>query len=196
MSLQSRELFGLDPTRTTELLDAWAAGDAEAGEQLVGQLYPRLRELAHRARRGERPDRSMGTTALVHEAYLRLMRAEIDWAGAGHFLRVAAKTMRRVLVDRARARLRHKRGGDRKIIALEDGVEGIADDRPEEFVRLDEAIEALLRMDPRKGDAVELLYFGGLSYEEIARVLEVSEATVHRELRAARAWLRVELNRE
>lgn len=187
--------FGVEPGRVTTLLGAWSNGDAAAHETLVGLLYPRLRRLARRARRGEAAGHTLATTALVHEAYLRLMGADIVWADARHFLSVAARAMRRVLVDHARARNRNKRRGGAAVLALDGVDERVASpQRPVEFLHLDEAIERLLALDERKGIAIELLYFGGLSYAEIAQVLEMSSATVHRELRAARAWLHKELS--
>lgn len=188
------EYLGVDPVRAKELLAAWAQGDPNAREDLVALLYPRLRQLARQARRGESAGRTLRTTGLVHEAYIRLVDANVDWANTRHFLRVAARVMRRVLVDQARARKRDKRGGADQPVPFDVVVDEIgAPSQPDEFLGLNDAVEELLELDERKGTAVELLYFGGLSYDEIAKVLELSTATVHRELRAARAWLRTAL---
>lgn len=178
----------------TRLLREWRSGSDEAQDELLELLYERLRTLARRARRGEGAG-ALETTALVNEAYLRLVGADVDWANTGHFLALASRAMRRVLVDAARHRNRAKRGDGLQVVTLAHGEERVADvERPEDFVRLDEAIDELLTLDERKGRAIELYYFGGLSYGEIAKLLEISEATTHRELRAARAWLRKELD--
>lgn len=178
----------------TQLLQAWRSGSDDAQHELLELLYERLRRLARRARRGEGQG-ALNTTALVNEAYLRLVGADVDWSNTAHFLALASRAMRRVLVDAARHRNRAKRGDGLRMVTLAHGDERVADmQRPEDFVRLDEAIEQLLTLDQRKGRAIELYYFGGLSYGEIAKLLEISEATTHRELRAARAWLRKELD--
>ncbi|MBL4688992.1 MAG: sigma-70 family RNA polymerase sigma factor [Nannocystaceae bacterium] len=179
----------------TVLLHAWQGGDDAALEELVGVLYDKLRQLARHARRGEASNRTLDTSALVNEAYLRLAGADVDWADTRHFLAVAARAMRRVLVDDARRRSRKKRGAGGQIAVLGNASEQlVSPERPEDFLRLDEAVERLMTLDERKGRAIELFYFGGLSYGEVAKVLELSEATVHRELRAGRAWLRKELD--
>ncbi len=178
----------------TTLLRAWRDGSDAALEELVAVLYKKLRQLARNARRGDANNQTLDTTALVNEAYLRLVGADVDWSDSRHFLAVAARAMRRVLVDDARRRTRKKRGAGGQVARLGNADEHIASpQRPEEFLRLDDAIERLLALDERKGRALELFYFGGLSYAEVARALELSEATVHRELRAGRAWLHKEL---
>lgn len=185
---------GDEGARVTGLLHAWRDGDEAAHDDLVGILYTKLRQLARGARRGESPHRTLATTALVSEAYLKLVGADVDWADTRHFLAVASRTMRRVLVDDARRRGRKKRSDGGPPVALGDRAGEIpSPERPEDFLRLDEAIADLSSLDERKGRVVELFYFGGLSYGEVARILEISEATVHRELRAARAWLHKEL---
>ncbi len=185
---------GADP-EVTQLLNAWQDGSDEALEDLLPLVYAELRRLARSAMRGESEGHTLQTTALVHEAYVRLVGAEIEWEGSGHFMRVAARAMRRVLVDHARRRRSDKRGGGANAISL-DTLEHLlpARARTSDLVALDEALERLTALEERKGRAVELHYFGGLSYEEVAEVLEVSAATVHRDLRMAKAWLHKELS--
>jgi RNA polymerase sigma factor (TIGR02999 family) len=178
----------------TRLLIDWRDGDEEAFDALLPLVYEELRGLARRALRGEAEGHTLRTTALVHEAYVRLVGSSVDWEGSSHFMRVAARAMRRVLVDHARARKSQKRGSGAPMIAL-DALAGVLPDgsRPEDVIELDEAVERLIALEERKGRAVELHYFGGLSYDEVAEALEVSPATVHRDLRMARAWLYKEL---
>jgi RNA polymerase sigma factor (TIGR02999 family) len=174
----------------TRLLLEWRDGSGEALDELMPLVYGELRRLASRALRGEAQGHTLRTTALVHEAYVRLVGANVDWEGSRHFMRVAARAMRRVLVDNARKRRSHKRGSGSVPVGL-DTLEGVlpADSRPDDVLALDEALERLMTLDERKGRTVELHYFGGLSYVEVAEALEVSPATVHRDLRMARAWL-------
>lgn len=181
-------------TEVTRLLLAWRDGRGDAFDELLPLVYDELRRLASRALRGESAGHTLRTTALVHEAYVRLVGADADWEGSGHFLRVAARAMRRVLVDHARRRKSEKRGSGVSALGL-DTLEDVlpATTHPDEVIELDEALERLIALDERKGRAVELHYFGGLSYEEVARALDVSPATVHRDLRMARAWLYKEL---
>ena len=172
----------------TELLNAWKGGDSGAVDRLLPILYAELKRLASQQLRGESTGHTLQTTALVHEAYLRLVGADVAWEGRRHFFAVAAQVMRRVLVDHARSRRRGKRGGGEVAVPLQDEI-AAAPDRPADLVELDEALERLKTLDPRKAQIVDLFYFGGLSYEETASVLEISPATVHRDLRMARAWL-------
>ena len=182
------------PRDVTGLLVAWSEGEDEALQALLPLVYDELRRLASVALRGERSGHTLQTTALVHEAYVRLVGADVHWEGSSHFMRVAARAMRRVLVDHARKRKSQKRGSGAAPIDL-DSLEGVlpGEARPEDVIDLDEALERLIALEERKGRAVELHYFGGLSYEEIAEALGVSPATVHRDLRMARAWLYKEL---
>lgn len=178
----------------TALLLDWDNGREGAFDDLVPLVYDELRRLASLALRREGAGHTLRTTALVHEAYLKLVGADVGWEDSGHFMRVAARAMRRVLVDHARKRLRQKRGGGMRPIGLDtlkDVLPG--EGRPELVIELDEAMERLMTLEERKGRVVELHYFGGLSYDEIARTLEISSATVHRDLRMARAWLYREL---
>lgn len=172
----------------TTLIRHWRAGDEAALERLIPMVYAELKALAGRSLRRERPDHTLEATALVHEAYGRLVHAEIDFADRAHFFAVAARTMRRVLVDYARGRARVKRGGRRVDVTLEEQLASVQE-RPEEFLALDEALERLAAFDERKAKVVELHYFAGLTYAEIAGALEVSDVTVFRDLRLARAWL-------
>ena len=179
----------------TQLLVAWQNGEENALDALLPIVYAELRRLASSALRREGRGHTLQTTALVHEAYVRLVGSDVAWEGSGHFMRVASRAMRRVLVDHARKRRASKRGGGAAPLdldSLEGGLPG--DAPPEEIIELDEALERLIALEERKGRAVELHYFGGLSYEEVAEALDVSTATVHRDLRMARAWLLKELS--
>jgi RNA polymerase sigma factor (TIGR02999 family) len=179
-------------SEVSRLLVAWRQGDQRALDLLMPLVYDELRRLAQGQMRGERPDHTLQTTALVHEAYLRLCGADVAWEGRVHFLAVAATVMRRILVDHARSRDRVKRGGGADPVALEEAL-AVSPQRPEAVIALDEAIERLSALDERKARAVELHFFGGLTYEETAAALGVSAATVDRELRLAKAWLYREL---
>jgi RNA polymerase sigma factor (TIGR02999 family) len=173
---------------------ASAAGTAEL-ERLVPMVYDELRRIAHRQLRGERSDHTLDTTGLVHEAYLKLSRLErIEWRDRGHFLAAAAGVMRRVLVDYAVARKAGKRGNGRQRVPL-DEVLILADDRAEELLALDEALERLAGESGRAARIVEWRFFAGMSVEETADVLGISPATVKREWALARAWLTRELGR-
>ncbi|MGE0453174.1 MAG: ECF-type sigma factor [Vicinamibacteria bacterium] len=174
----------------TQLLRAWRGGNREALDRLLPVVYEELASLARGAMRGERRDHTLQTRALVHEAYLRLIDADVAWQDRAHFMAVAARTMRRVLVDHARAKRRHKRSGgvrvelDASLASAGPGLDVLA---------LHDALERLAAFDARKGQIVELHYFGGLNYDETAEALAVSAATVDRELRLAKAWLKHDL---
>jgi len=178
------------PGETTRLLSKWRAGDQGAFDRLLPLVYEELRRLASHYMRAERPDHLLQTTALVHEAYLRLVdQQEVSYETRNHFLAVAAQVMRHVLVDYARARCRAKRGGGAAPLPLED-IAVISDERAEELIAVDSALEGLMAFDLRKGRIFELRHFGGLSVDEAAEVLQVSPATVARDWRMAKAWLR------
>ena len=178
----------------TSLLIAWSDGDEAALATLVPRVYAELHGLAHHYMRSERTGRTMQTTALVHEAYLRLVDTKrVRWESRAHFLAVAAQAMRRILVDAARARATGKRGGGVQLVPL-DG-DALAPDRRAELVALDEALTALADVDPRKSQVVELRYFGGLTGKEAAAVLHVSPETVQRDWQVAKARLLRELSR-
>ena len=181
-----------DRVAATELLLRAGAGDAAAVAGIFPLVYEELRRLAHRHLAREAAGRTLGTTELVHEAYLRLVdQTRVSWTGRAHFLAVAATAMRRILVDHAR---RHnvKRGAGAEHVSLEaDAL--MCPDRADDFVSLDEALTALAERAPRKAKVVELRFFGGLSVEETAEVLRVSPITVMREWKSAKAWLYREL---
>jgi RNA polymerase sigma factor (TIGR02999 family) len=181
------------PKDLTGLLVAWRNGDRDALDRLVPEVYGELRRLAHHFMRSERPGHPLQTTALVNEAYLRMVDVtRVSWQNRAHFFAVAAQMMRRVLVDAARERDAQKRGGDIRFVPLED-AEAPGADRAVDLVALDEALDALARFDPRKARVVELRYFGGLDVAETAEVLEVSPDTVMRDWKMARLWLFREL---
>ena len=180
----------------TRLLLAWSDGDESALSQLIPLVQGELRRLASRSLRGERPGHPLQTTALVNEAYLRLIdQQNVDWQNRAHFFAVAAQIMRHLLVDHARARHYAKRGGGARYVALDEAA-AIAPERDAELLALDEALSRLAALDARKSRVVELRYFGGLSVEETAEVLGMSEITVKREWRKAKAWLYLELSGE
>ena len=178
----------------TSLLVAWSEGDDTALALLVPKVYAELHRLAHHQMRAERSGRTLQTTALVHEAYLRLVDTRrVRWESRAHFLAVAAQAMRRVLVDAARARRARKRGGAEPPVALDEALLA-APNRSSSLVALDDALTTLASVDPRKSQVVELRYFAGLSAAETAAVLGVSPETVQRDWRVAKAWLLRELS--
>jgi RNA polymerase sigma factor (TIGR02999 family) len=179
------------PGALTQLLIAWSQGDANALEQLTPLVYAELRKLAHRYMNRERAGHVLQTTAVVHEAFLRLLgNPQENWQNRAHFYAIAAQMMRRILVDYARASSREKRGGEITRVALEDVDAAVADTALDpDVIALDEALEKLAEIDPRRSRVVELRFFGGLSVEETAHVLQVAPDTVVRDWRVARAWL-------
>lgn len=181
------------PGEVTRLLRRWRDGDRAALDELIPIVYQELRRLARAQMRNERAGHTLQPTALVHEAYTRLGRLELDWQDRAHFLSMAARTMRRVLVEHARARRAVKRGGGAFAVTLTDNL---AVEPDVELERLDDALRSLGAHDARAERVLELFYFGGLTHREIAAVLEISATTVDRELRFGRAWLRQELEGE
>jgi RNA polymerase sigma-70 factor (ECF subfamily) len=178
----------------TRLLAAWSEGDQGALEELIPVVEMELRRLASRHMAGERPGHILQTTALVNEAYLRLVDwKNVQWQNRAHFFAVAAQMMRRILVDFARAQRRAKRGGAALPVSLADG-EDISVARSPDLVAVDDALKTLARLDARQSHIVELRFFGGLSHEETAHVLNVSVATVRRDWSLAQAWLYRELH--
>ena len=178
----------------TRLLRAWGAGDQAALEQLTPMVYAELRRRAHRYMKNERPDHTLQTTALANEAWLRLVNVStVDWKDRAHFFAIAAHMMRRILVDAARTRRREKRGGSAQRIDL-DQIPDISARRDPELIAIDDALETLAGLDPRKAKVIELRFFGGLSVEETAAVLKVHEQTVLRDWRLARVWLLREIS--
>ena len=187
---KSKPLKALVSGEATRLLLQWRAGDQTAFDKLLPIVYEELRQLASRCMRAERSGHMLQTTALVHEAYLRLVdQSDPNCETRNHFFAVAAQVMRHVLVDHARARSRAKRGGGVAELPLED-VAVISPERSEELLAVDAALESLMSFDVRKGRIFELRHFGGLSVDEAAQVLQVSPATVARDWRMAKAWLR------
>ena len=178
-----------DTHAVTALLHAWAGGDLQARDRLFSQVYTDLRRRAARYLRHERPDHSLRPPDLVHEAYLRLTdQQRVAWQNRSQFFGIASQMMRRILVDRARARQAAKRSGTFLSVGLDDAIAQSAP-RSCDVLSLDRALSELSSMDPRQGRLVELRYFGGLSLEETATLLEISPTTVKREWRIAKAWL-------
>jgi RNA polymerase sigma-70 factor (ECF subfamily) len=178
----------------TRLLLAWRAGDETALARLTPLVHQELERIARRCMRGERPRDSFQATALVHEAYLRLVDAQhVNWQNRAHFLAMAARLMRRILVDLARARRYRKRGGGAIPVSLSDAM--LVPDKTPDLVALDEALTALANFDERRSRVVELRFFGGLTVDETAAVLRISPETVMRDWKLARTWLRRELQR-
>jgi RNA polymerase sigma factor (TIGR02999 family) len=176
----------------TVLLNQLGAGDKEAGDRLFPLVYQELKKMAARYMRAERADHTLQPTALVHEAYLKLVDQSIEWHNRKHFFAVAAQVMRRILVDFARQASSEKRGGKRQKITL-DAALAYRDDRSNDVIAVDEALMRLEKLDQRQCRVVELRFFAGLSIEETADALELSERTVKREWTLAKAWLYSEL---
>ena len=183
----------MNPTSVTGLLLAWGRGNEGALEQLIPLVHRELHQIAQRCMAGERVGHSLQATVLVNEAYLRLIDAKnVAWHDRAHFLAVAARVMRRILVDHARTRHAQKRGGDAMQVAFDEELV-VTNEPREDFVALDDALEALATFDERKSRVVELRFFGGLSVEETATVLKVSPTTVIGDWRLAKAWLQREM---
>jgi len=181
-------------SETTLLLRAWAGGDRDALERLTPRVYRTLRRIAGAHLRNERPGNTLQATALVHEAYLELIDiTNVDWQHRAHFFAVSAQIMRHILLDRARRRVAAKRGGHAERVDL-DELPDLSGNRAEELIVLEDALNALAALDQRKARVVELRFFGGLSVEESAAVLEVSPETVMRDWKFARSWLQAELS--
>ena len=183
------------PREVTRLLAAWSQGDPLALEKLTQLVYEELRRLAHRYMAQQRGDHTLQTTALVHEAYLRLAgQGEPHYQNRSHFLAVAARAMRQILVDHARTALRQKRGAGAERVELDEAA-WVSAAPTREILDLNEALEKLATLDARKAQVVELRYFGGLKQQEIAEALNVSEVTVRRDWTFSRAWLYAELRK-
>ena len=177
----------------TGLLLAWGTGDEAALEQLLPIVHGELRRIARRCMAGERKGHSLQATALVNEAYLRLVDVQhVNWQNRAHFLAMSARLMRRILVDHARSKGYQKRGGGAVKVTFDEGLP-VVGGRDQDLVAVDDALEALAKIDERKGRVVELRFFGGLSVEETATVLKVSPETVMRDWKLAKAWLLREL---
>ena len=181
------------PKEITRLLVAWSDGDETALEELTPLVYEELHRLAHHYMSHERPGHTLQTSALVNEAYVRLVDwKNVRWQNRAHFFAVSAQFMRRILVDFARSRGYGKRGGGMKALALDEAAL-VSDEKGTDLVALDEALVSLAELDARQSKVVELRFFGGLSIEEAAEVLKVSPATVRRDWSLARAWLHREM---
>jgi RNA polymerase sigma factor (TIGR02999 family) len=178
----------------TQLLKDWGDGDRSARDQLMPLVYEELRRMAHQHMRKERPGHTLQTSALVNEAFVRLVdQSNVKWQNRAHFFGIAAQMMRRILVDYARSRRYAKRGGGAPEISLDEALT-VSDERSSEVVALDEALTRFAGVDERKSQIVELRFFGGLSIEETAEVLAVSPGTIMRDWTLAKAWLRRELS--
>jgi len=179
---------------TTQLLRAWAGGDSQALQQLTPRVYRELRHVASHLLQNERPGYSLQSSDLVHEVYLRLVNArELEWQHRAHFFAIASTLMRRILLDRARRKGAEKRGGKAQPLDLTQTLD-VAQVQARELVALDDALDTLAEVDPRKARIVELRFFGGLSVKETAEVVNVSSDTVMRDWKLARAWLLTELS--
>ena len=185
----------ISPHQVTRLLKEWSEGDERALEQLMPLVHDELHRLAHQHMRRERPGHILQTSALINEAYLRLVdQPEIRWENRNHFFGIAARLMRRILVDYARKRNAAKRGGSLIQVPLDEAT-SLAEEQSANVAALDAALKTLETIDARQGQIVELRFFGGLSIEETANVLHVSPGTVMRDWTFARAWLRNEMTR-
>ncbi|MET0660414.1 MAG: ECF-type sigma factor [Steroidobacteraceae bacterium] len=177
----------------TRLLSAWRSGDSNALERLTPLIYEELRDRARRYMRRERPGHTLQATAVVHEAFVRLVDMNVSWQDRAHFFAVAARLMRRILVDHAKSRVRAKRGGGTAVTnsleELGDIDVGPATAGDIDVLEIDDALERLASHNARLAETVELHYFGGLTYQEISETLKISEATVDRDLRLAKAWI-------
>lgn len=183
-----------EPEGVTRLLLAWNDGDESALEKLVPLVYQELRRLAKRQMRRERPDHSLQTTALINEAYLKLVGlSNVHWQNRAHFFALCARLMRRILVDFARSRHYTKRGGGAQPISLNESLV-VSPQLPTDLVAVDAALHALAEVDARKAQVVELRFFGGLTVEETAAALKVSPETVRRDWKLAKVWLLRELS--
>jgi RNA polymerase sigma-70 factor (ECF subfamily) len=184
------------PNEITERLIAWGAGDRAALDQLLPTVYQELRRIAGNYLRRENPGHTLQPTALVHEAWLRLIdQTRVNWRNRAQFFGVAAQLMRRILVDHAKTKHREKRGGDAIKFSLDDVI-NLSQDRAADLLALDDALDGLARIDGRKSRVVELRYFGGFSVEETAQILDVSPETVMRDWKMAKAWLYQQIRRE
>lgn len=183
------------PKEITQLLIAWGDGDQSALEELAPLVHSELHRLAHHYMSREHPGHTLQTSALINEAYIRLINwKDVRWQNRSHFFAVSAQLMRRILVDFARDRQYLKRGGGAVQVSLAEAA-ALTVERSHDLLALDEALSALTDLDPRKGQMVEMRFFGGLTIEEVAEVLKISEETVIRDWRVAKVWLLRELGR-
>lgn len=187
----------MEPDRqlVTQLLQQWGSGDKQALDQLMPVVYDQLRKLASNCLRSERPDHTMRATDLVHEAYLRLVDSGVEFQDRVHFYAVSARLLRRILVDHAKTKNRQKRGGEFVKVPLDEAIM-MGPQADHGILELDDALKRLAQQDQRKSDLIEMLFFGGLTYDETAAALKISPATVHRELTLAKAFLYRELGQD
>jgi RNA polymerase sigma-70 factor (ECF subfamily) len=186
-------MAGPTQTEVTKLLEAASTGDTQAADKLVSLVYDDLRRVAAKFLHYESPGHSWDSAELVDEAYMKLVGQDVDWNGKTHFIAIAARSMRRLLVDHARSKLRDKRGGDRKRVDLDEHLKvSQRDDR--DLLAVDEAIKKLAKLDPQQAQIVELRFFGGMTVQEVADVLQIPKRSVEREWTMIRAWLRSELD--
>jgi RNA polymerase sigma factor (TIGR02999 family) len=178
----------------TQVLEQLKGGDRRAADKLLPMVYDEFRALARHYLAQERANHTLQPTALVHEAYMKLVdQTRVDWQGKSHFFAVAAQAMRRILVDHARSRQRDKRGGGRARVVLDEAV-ALSPQKDEDVIALDEALEKLAQLDPRQAKVVELRFFGGLTIKETAELMAMSEMTVRREWMTAKRWLQEEMS--
>lgn len=190
-----RRKLSLPPNEISQLLDEWSHGNQAALDRLYPLVYDELRRMAHRYMSRERKGHTLQTTALINEAYLRLVEQKhVQWANRAHFFGISAQIMRRILIDHARRYEYSKRGGGTQKVSLEE-VAVVAKERSRELLAVDEALTRLGEIDPRRSQVVELRFFGGLTNDEIAALLKISANTVTRDWNLARAWLYQELSR-
>lgn len=183
-------------TRATELLVSGRTGSGQGVEALLPLVYDELRAIAHGQLRRERSDHTLGTTALVHEAYLKLIdQRQVDWQDRSHFFSIAARAMRRILIDYARRHVAAKRGGGLRKVTLDEAVQLAAGERADELLAIDDALRRLASLDERQARVVEYRFFGGMTEEETAEALGVTSRTVRRDWIKAKGWLQRELAR-
>jgi RNA polymerase sigma factor (TIGR02999 family) len=181
-----------ETSAVTRLLREWQSGRKEALDELMPLVYDKLRALADGYMRSENPGHTLRATALVHEAYMRLVGSDISFEDRSHFYAISARMMRRILIDHAKGHLRGKRGGGAAKVELDENS-AIALDQPEMLLAIHEALERLAALDPRKAEILELIYFGGMEQDMAAAALKISPATLRRDLRLAKAWMYNEL---
>ncbi len=183
-----------EPSRVTKLLQDWSHGDRQALDELMPVVYQELKKLANSYLRAERPDHTLQPTALIHEVYLRFIGQNMpEWESRAHFFGVAARLMRQILIDHARSRSAERRGGPHQSKILLDDVPLFSQDQAAELLAFDDALRKLAELDDRKAKIIEMRSFAGMNVDETARALNVSEATIKREMRLAKAWLMREL---
>ncbi|HVE55369.1 MAG TPA: sigma-70 family RNA polymerase sigma factor [Pyrinomonadaceae bacterium] len=185
-----------NPHNVTQMLKDWSEGDAKVLDTLMPLVYEELRRQASRYLRKERVNHTLQTTALIHEAYIKLIdQKSVEWQNRSHFFAIASVAMRRILVDYARERHREKRGGVAENLPLDEALQISSDEKPVDLIALDEALNRLAKLDKRQAKVVELRYFSGLSIDETAEILGVSNATVRLDWNLAKAWLKQEITK-